>query len=356
MIYPTSRTQYLISCILLLASCLLLLSGCSTTLSEHNKETISTPIVWPLPPEPARIGFEGMLEKPDDAGTKKGFFRRVFEFLAGETPDMIIKPYGIAVDSAGRIIVADTAFKRLHIFDRKEGNYTWIDEFNDRGFVSPIGIAVDRQDNIYVSDPGLNKIFVFNRKGKLLSEITQNIQRPTGIAVNKEEGILYVVNTLGHNISVYDLKGKYLYVFGSRGMENGAFNFPTDIFVDREGFVYVTDSMNFRVQIFNKAGKFVSMFGRQGDGSGNFARPKGVAVDRNGHIYVVDALFDAVQIFDRDGRYLLGFGSSGHGMGNLWLPSGLFLDSNDRIYVSDSFNRRVQIFRYIGGETIENKK
>lgn len=297
-----------------------------------------------------------MLEKPDDAGTKKGFFRRVFEFLAGETTDRIIKPYGIAMDSTGRILVADTAFKRLHIFDKKDGNYTWIDEFNNRGFVSPIGIAVDNQDNIYVSDSELNKIFAFNRKGKLLFEIEQNLQRPTGLAVNKTEGLLYAVNTLGHNISVYNLSGKYLYVFGSRGRENGAFNFPTDIFVDKEGFVYVTDSMNFRVQIFNKAGKFVSMFGRQGDGSGNFARPKGVAVDRNGHIYVVDALFDAVQIFDREGRFLLSFGSSGQGRGNFWLPSGIFIDNEDKIYISDSFNRRIQIFRYLGDETIENEK
>lgn len=354
--YPTSHIPYPISCFLFLTSCLLFLASCSTTTPEHNQETFSPAIVWPLPPEQARIGYEGKLERPDDAGTKKGFFRRIFEFLAGETAERIVKPYGITVDSAGRIIVADTAFKRLHIFDKKEGHYTWIDEFNDIGFVSPIGVAVDNQDNIYVSDSELSKIFIFNKKGKLLFEITQNISRPTGIAINKDEGFLYVVNTLEHNISVYNLSGKYLYVFGSRGKENGTFNFPTDIFVDKQGSVYVTDSLNFRIQLFNKHGKFISMFGRQGDGSGNFARPKGVAVDIYGHIYVVDALFDAVQIFDRDGRYLLGFGSSGQGSGNFWLPSGIFIDSKNSIYVSDSFNRRVQIFRYIGGEIIENKK
>ena len=330
--------------------CIVLLAGCSAAPSRQGQEALSSPLVWPPPPELARIIYEGAIERPDDVGPKKGIFRRAVEFVLGKTADRILKPHGIAIDSNERLIVADTVFKRLHIFDRKTGKYTWIDEFKNGGFISPIGVAVDRDDNIYVSEPELDKVIVFSKKGNFLFEIKDNLHRPTGIAINKNEGLLYVVNTGGHNLSVHELNGKYLYTFGERGRETGRFNYPTDIHIDNQGFIYVTDSMNFRIQIFDKNRRFFSAFGSHGDGSGSFARPKGLSVDSEGHIYVVDSLFDAVQIFDREGRFLLSFGSSGQGKGKFWLPSGIFVDNSDRIYVSDSFNKRVQIFKYLKEE------
>lgn len=335
----------------LLLLCAGLLSGCySANIPRQESEAAATPIVWPPQPEPARIIYEGSIERPDDVGASKGIFRRAVEFVIGKTADRIVKPYGIASDSNERLIVADTIFKRLHIFDRKTGKYTWIDDFRNGGFIAPIGVAVDRDDNIYVTEPELDKVIVFSKKGKFLFEIKENLHRPTGIAVNKSEGLLYVANTGGHNLSVYELNGKYLETVGERGGEKGRFNYPTDIHIDSKGLIYVTDSMNFRIQIFDSNRRFISAFGTHGDGSGSFARPKGVSVDSDGHIYVVDALFDAVQIFDREGRFLLSFGSSGQGKGQFWLPSGIFVDSSDRIYVSDSFNKRVQIFKYLKEE------
>ena len=347
---------HLTSCFLFLASLFLFLAGCSTTPSMQGQEALSSPLLWPPPPEPARIIYEGAIERPDDVGAKKGIFRRAVELLLGKTADRIVKPYGIAIDSNERLIVVDTAFRRLHIFDRNTGKYTWIDEFKKGEFISPIGVAVDSQDNIYVSESELSKVLVFSKKGKFLFEINDSLHRPTGIAINNKEGLLYVVNTGGHNVSVYDMTGKYSYTFGQRGREKGRFNYPTDIHIDKQGFVYVTDSMNFRIQIFDKNGKFLSTFGRHGDGSGSFSRPKGVSMDSDGHIYVVDALFDAVQIFDGEGHFLLGFGSSGQGKGGFWLPSGIFVDSKDRIYVADSFNRRIQIFKYLKEENKLSKE
>src|SRR3990172_5729250 len=284
--YATKKLKLIKIGMVIMAS-ICLLAGCSTTPSIQGQEALSSPLLWPPPPEPARIIYEGAIERPDDMGVKKGIFRRAVELLLGKTADRIVKPYGIAIDSNERLIV------------------------------------VDRQDNIYVSESELNKVLVFSKKGKFLFEINYSLHRPTGIAINNKEGLLYVVSTGGHNVNVYDLTGKYSYTFGQRGREKGRFNYPTDIHIDKQGFVYITDSMNFRIQIFDKNGKFLSTFGHHGDGSGSFSRPKGVSVDSDGHIYVVDALFDAVQIFDGEGRFLLRFGSSGQGKGSFWLPSGI---------------------------------
>jgi len=333
-----------------------ILQGCSGANQEDEQVSFEAPLLWPSPPASPRVAFEMTLEKPSDIGARKGFFKSITNFLLGESPDRIIKPYGIASDSNGRVLVADTALKAIHIFDLKHERYSIIDRVKKEGFRSPVGIATDGEDNIYISDSELEKVFVLNSKGRLKYSIERKLDRPAGIAVDRVAKRLYVVNTWGHNIGVYDTEnGEFIFSIGERGLDKGEFNFPTNVFVDKHGDIYVTDSLNYRVQIFRKDGKFITLFGNQGVGSGTFSRPRGIGVDSAGHIYVVDALFDTVQIFNRKGEYLLKVGASGQERGKFWLPSGLFIDDNNLIYIADSYNRRVQILRYIGEDAGEAK-
>ena len=342
----TSRAFPIFGAMLLL---LVLLSACATTENEV-RETATTPqkpLIWPSPPEPARVSWFKAISRPEDIGANKGFFRKIAEFLLGPRADQMVKPYGITVDSTGRIIVADTALKRLHIYDAKKNKYSFIEETGDDNLESPIAVAVDAEDNIYATDSVKNKILVFNSRGKYLYGFPAG-KRPTGIAVDKAEKTVYVSDTARHEVAVYDLKGRLLKAIGRWGNKAGEFNYPVDIFIDRHGELYVADTMNYRIQIFGKNGQFLSMFGRHGDGTGDFGRPKGVSVDNEGNIYVADAIFDTVQIFDRSGNFLLNFGRLGREYGSFWLPSGVFIDSADKIYVSDSYNRRIQVFEYHG--------
>lgn len=341
-----SRTRTLFGAMLLM---LVFLSACAGTESEV-RETASTPqkpLIWPSPPEPARISWFKAISKPEDIGANKGFFRKVAEFLLGPRADQMVKPYGITVDSTGRVIVADTALKRLHVYDVIKNKYSFIEEAGDENLESPISVAVDAEDNIYATDSLKNKVLVFNSKGKYLHGFPAG-KRPTGIAVNKADKTVFVTDTARHEIAVYDFKGRLRKTIGRWGNKAGEFNYPVDIFINKHGELYVADTMNYRIQIFGADGQFVSMFGRHGDGTGDFGRPKGVSVDNEGNIYVADALFDTVQIFDRSGNFLLNFGRLGREYGSFWLPSGVFIDSVDKIYVSDSYNRRIQVFEYHG--------
>jgi DNA-binding beta-propeller fold protein YncE len=264
----------------------------------------------------------------------------------------MIKPYGVTVDSEGRLIVVDTPFKRVHIFDIRNQKYQFINDLDSTRLVSPIAAAVDSQDNIYVTDSVAGKVFVYNKGGGYLFDFDAG-KRPTGIAINKETRRLYVVDTASHMVKIFDLDGEELKSFGGHGPALAQFNLPVDIFLDRSGDVYVTDTMNYRIKIFDPDGKFLTSFGTQGDGGGDFGRPKGVAVDGDGNIYVADAIYDTVQIFDRKGRFLLNFGTLGNARGAFWMPAGLFIDEGDRIYVADSYNRRVQVFEYLGDSSLD---
>lgn len=333
--------------VILLLCIAALLAGCSSPEVKEDIHSPQTPLIWPSPPEPARISYYKSIERPADIGANKGFFKRLAELLLGPKNDDIIKPYGVTVDSKGRMIVADTALKRIHIYDAAKKTYTYIEEADDTPLLSPIAVAVDGEDNIYVTDSINAEVYAFNRKGKFLFDI-KGFGRPTGIAINKRTGRLYVSDTARHLVEVYDLKGKKIETIGGPGDGPGHFNYPVDLFVDINGDLYVVDTMNFRIQIFNSNNKFLTMFGRHSDGTGDFGRPKGISVDSSGNIYVADALFDTIQIFDRKGNFLLNFGTIGRQAGFFWLPSGIFIDETDKIYVADSYNKRIQIFDYLG--------
>jgi len=309
--------------------------------------TPQTPLIWPSPPEPAKISYLSAITRPEDIGANKGFFKRITEFVLGEAEDDIIKPYGVTVDGLGRLIVADTAFQRVHVYDIKKKDYFSIDKPGKEEFSTPIAAATDSENRVFVTDSTAGKVFVFSPRGKFIKGFPAG-SRPTGIAINRTAGLVYVSDTGAHAVKMYTLDGKPAGSFGKLGTLEGEFNHPVDITIDREGMVYVVDSMNFRVQIFDKSGRFNSSFGHHGDGTGDFGRPKGIAVDRDGNIYVADALFDTVQIFDRLGNFLLNFGSVGKTAGRFWLPSGLFVDDGNKIYVGDSYNSRVQVFEYLG--------
>jgi sugar lactone lactonase YvrE len=312
-------------------------------------------IVWPKAPEIPRIRFVNSVSRPEDLEIRKGAFRKFLDYLLGETEKSIITPYGVEIDSSGRLYVVDTFLKTVHVFDTKtKGYHTFSSE--KAALVSPIDIAIDsKRGHIYVTDSKEGVVKLFRDMGKnFVGEIGKGVlERPTGIAINKKRSELLVVDTLKGNILRYDLNDHHFKdSFGGNGKGKGKFHYPTNICVAQDGSILVTDSLNFRIQMFSASGQYLNSFGSAGDGPGYFARPRGIATDSDGNVYVVDGIFDNVQIFDRQGRLLMVFGNTGQGFGEFWLPNGIFVDGKDKIYVSDSYNKRVQVFQYIKDGTI----
>lgn len=318
--------------------------------------TMSEGIIWPGPPEKPRIKYLWSLQRVRGA-EKKGKLLRV---LAGDAEtgdyadprdsDLLVNPHGIFVDEKDVLYVTDTGALRVNVIDLNTMDSFVIRKAGEAYFSAPIGVVSGPDGRIYVTDADLAAVAVYNKNGKFLSVFEGGMKRPTGLAINSSEGIVYVADTWGHAVYLYDLDGKRLGSIGRRGEGPGALNYPTHIWVDRNGMLYVSDTLNFRVQVFSKSGEPVTSFGLAGDAFGSFDKLKGIAVDSVGHIYVTDSAQDMIKIFNREGRLLLFFGQKGTRRGNFYLPAGIYIDGKERIFVADSLNGRVQAFQFLGGD------
>lgn len=331
------------------ASIALALTACAKPVTEAKD---GPALVWPPEPDAPRVAFVKSFSRPEDLGMSRGFFQRLAEVLFGGIESHLVRPMAV-VAVGGVLYVADPGAKGVHRFDLAGGSYQLIGATGGGPLPSPVGLAQGFQGEVYVTDSILAGVFVIRPGAKVAAPVPLHakLRQPTGIAVDRAAGRLYVVDTADHLVHVFKRDGTLDSSFGQRGTGDGEFNYPTFIWRTPQGKLYVSDSLNFRVQIFDEHGRFLGQFGAPGDGSGDFARHKGIATDHYGHVYVVDALFHAVQIFDDAGRFLLSVGARGRDRGEFWLPGGIFIGEDDTIYVADSYNRRVQVFRYIGGPT-----
>ena len=287
-----------------------------------------------------------------DGDERHSAARKVYDFLIQKNKKSeLIRPVAVVGTNPANFWVLDQGGETVFEVRKDKMTAPRSIKKKENYFTSLIDACPVTNGDILFTDSRLNKIFLFNQTNKTLSELndTLQLQQPTGIAYSLTKNEIWVVETAAHRVSVLNKNGEVIKRIGSRGDENGQFNFPTSIWIDNSGNAYIVDAMNFRVQIFNKNGEFVSTFGEAGDASGSFARPKGIATDSYGNIYIVDALFHVVQIFDKTGKFLYSFGKQGREKEEFWMPAGIYIDSKNYIYVADSYNSRIQVFQLING-------
>ncbi len=342
-----------------LAACLVLaLAACAHAPPKKD-------VVWPDPPDTARIRFVSAFKHSDDLDTS-GFarFRRA---LLGGAPDAALnQPMGLAVsDDGNRLYIANFGGGHLMVADFEHKTLKAFAP--DEPMIRPFGVALDASERVYLSDSGAQVVRVYEKNGDPVMEIGRNqLERPTGIALDRAHGRLYVSDSSrkksdNHRVRVFDLAGKWLGDLGAqegrpgKGDADGQWYFPTYIALDGEGNVYVADTMNFRIQVFNPKGEFVRKFGENGDGPGTFARLKGIDFDGFGNIYVVDGGHSNVQIFNKDLAVLMFFGGYAQKLEYFDVPSAIAIDrKRNRIYVCNEFISRINVYELINTQPADS--
>ncbi len=269
-------------------------------------------------------------------------------------PPQLLRPLGVAVDSKGLLYVADQKVGGIFIFNTETRDTQFIRNGREAKFSLVNCLAIDDNDRLFVSDGELRHVLVFDAQHKVVDELHEGMQDPVGLALDKENRFLYVVDMGLDQVLVYDADSfKLLRKIGTTGHNHelttpGDFGSPHSAAVDKEGNLYVTDMLNNRVEVFDADGNFIRTFGKLGDGPGDFARPKGIAVDSDGDIWVVDQMLDRVSIFDNQGGLIIGFGGHGNLPAQFDGPAGIAIDQQNRVFITQQLpSGAVQAFRYI---------
>ncbi len=285
-------------------------------------------------------------EYPDRQGdTKPSFGERISRIVFGQKAEEVVKPFNVVAAAIDNFWILDQGAGGLFHISDGQGALVRSQKRGEQDFPSLVGLCRMSGGDLLFTDSRLNRVLLIHEDLIMSFADSVALDQPTGIACNRVNGDIWVVETGAHRILHLNSQGQEIARIGERGTAPGQFNFPTFIWIDREGRLYIVDSMNYRIQMLDQEGACLGSFGESGDATGYMARPKGIATDSKGHIYVADALFHAVQIFDRQGNFLYSFGSQGQGRGEFWMPAGLYIDEQDHIYVADSYNGRVQIFQ-----------
>ena len=176
---------------MVLASVALLLTP---TLASAKSKPSAAPELWEMSLDGGRtLSWEHSFNSESEVKPNRGFWNKVVDVIAG-APDYrsMVRPYSIATDSRGRIIVTDPGAEGVHVFDFTQHKYKFIQR-QGKGrdsMLTPQCVAVDAQDNVYVTDSDSGEIFVFEASGKYLQTIGRlkggegYFKRPTGIAVD----------------------------------------------------------------------------------------------------------------------------------------------------------------------------
>lgn len=130
---------------------------------------------------------------------------------AGAGAEEFSNPVGIAVGPSGNVYVADTGNRRLQVLDR-DGRFVRRIALPGWGPSQEPYVEVGSDEMIYVTVPAEDAVAALAADGTERRRWTvdgagKKLERPTGIALDRKNGMLYVVNTDTSSVSMLPLSG-----------------------------------------------------------------------------------------------------------------------------------------------------
>ncbi len=304
-------------------------------------------------------------------------------------------PLGVAVDSLGRIYIADNGNDVVRMVDTNgiistfAGLYGATSYGGDggpataAGLSGPTRIAIDRSQNIYITDQYWGEVRKVDTKGIIASvagfeglagdgkpALQAQLYLPTDVITDKKGNMVIadegedlvrrvnkagIINTIaGFWIGDYD---------GLSGLGDTLFiNTPQSVREDSIGNVYFTDDGNNLIRKIDTLDNVTTLAGQGPYGSGfsgdggpataaQISSPLGIALDKKGNIYFADGGNSRIREINTAGviNTVVGNGTGGYSGDNgpataaeINDPQMITLDAKENLYIADSWNNRVR--------------
>ncbi|CAH1255227.1 TRIM3 [Branchiostoma lanceolatum] len=255
-------------------------------------------------------------------------------------------PSGVAVSSAGHIIVADTGNHRIQVFDssgvfmRAFGFYGSTDD----AFSHPHDVAMTTDDRVLVTDKGNKIVKLFTIEGKLIGKIGGGqLKEPTGVAVYKHGGV--AVTDTGA-VKTFTRTGVMSATCDVTSDDPGYSHY---LCTDDDSRVYVSDFTNGFIRVLDQRHSLKSEWNAgwqefRGDGSWVFRQkrlvgPGGICLDKARNIIVADYHGNSVEVLDVAGVYKA---TVANGLNH---PEGVALTPQGQVVVVDSGNNCIRVYK-----------
>jgi len=259
----------------------------------------------------------------DSFGRSHEFAFRTSVGGRGRGDGQFMLPAVVTVDSSGYLYVTDSVKSNVQIFDK---DLRLVRSLGEEGgilddgvrFMNPSGIAVDGKGNIYVCDTKNSRIQIIGPEGSIIKRFGRalivvgmheekgviGLNYPRGLAIDEEEGLLYVSDTGNHRLRLFSVEGKPVQALGGRGERPGEFDIPMGLALGRNGRLFAVDSQNYRIQSFDRGLRFRSTIGRRGTEPGSFYHPPLYAcVNMFGELIVTDGS-NRLHVFSEEGEFI----------------------------------------------------
>lgn len=295
-----------------------------------------------------REEFQGgePLWAPDTALSAAGF--QAWLGGPGKTPGRFAYPRAMVSDASGRFIIVDKS-GRIQRFSADGALELCIRTPEiDRG--KPTGLALSRDGRLLVADTHYARVLIYDQELELSASFGKPGPAPGSFefvtdVVEAPDGRLYVTD-YGDSVArvqIFSASGIYQSGFGEFGTEPGQFQRPMALAIDEaKSELYVADAVNHRIQVFDLNGRARRILGHMGRGEGELKYPYDIALDQEGRIWVAEFGNSRIQALNaQDGRGLGSLGAAGRELGRLAYPWGLALIGEDALLVLDSGNDRL---------------
>ncbi|MGK0188408.1 MAG: iron(III) transport system ATP-binding protein [Verrucomicrobiales bacterium] len=250
-------------------------------------------------------------------------------------------PRSVAVDGNDGIVVLDNAGRVLVFSADGKVQREWMMPEYDVG--RPEGAVVLDDGRVVVCDTHYHRVVIFDDAGKVLKmfgeygRATGQFIYPVAVAVDSDNQLYIGEYGSNDRIQVFTPEGIFVRQFGGFGTEPGEFQRPSGI-VWHEGKVFVADAINNRVQEFTDRGDYVRILSKP---DADLKFPYDLSLAPDGSLFIIEYGAGRITQMNQQGDILARFGSSGRGREQFVTPWGIAVDSKGRIYVADTGNRRL---------------
>ncbi|XP_068675931.1 E3 ubiquitin-protein ligase TRIM71-like [Montipora foliosa] len=203
------------------------------------------------------------------------------------------RPWSVAfTDSGDLLTLVSGGDNKLCVFS-EDGHF--IKHINDKHLDKPRHLSITSDGRIIITDWSDKKIKVLSPDGNdlLQSFSAPDCDKKPFFAIYHQNKF-FVSYVFANSVQVFDKTGVYLHDIGCKGSNDGQFNSPRGLLIDKYNRLIVCDAWNQRLELFTLSGKFLSKLDGQYFEN---CLPFYVAINNGGSLIVGDYSKSCIFVF-----------------------------------------------------------